>query len=99
MKKLLVLALMTLSVAVFAADENTSSDSATGTTTTSVGGAVPAAAPVSVGESFMGAFGMGSSTPAGTSSSNSVGSVSSGMSSIGSNTVNNVTVTTPYSYK
>ena len=56
-------------------------------------------APVSVGESFMGAFGMGSSSPAGTSSSNSVGSVSSGMSSIGSNTVNNVTVTTPYSYK
>ena len=54
MKKLLVLALMALSVAVFAADENTSSDSATGTTTsaeatttTSVGGA----APVSVGES------------------------------------------------
>ena len=39
MKKLLVLALMTLSVAVFAADENTSSDSTTGTTTTSVGGA------------------------------------------------------------
>ena len=34
MKKLLVLALMTLSVAVFAADENTSSDSTTGTTTT-----------------------------------------------------------------
>ena len=97
MKKLLVLALMALSVAVFAADENTSSDSAT--TTTSVGGVAPAAAPVSVGESFMEAFGMGSSSPAGTSSSNSVGSVSSGMSSIGSNTVNNVTVTTPYSYK
>ncbi len=96
MKKLLVLALMALSVAVFAADENTSSDSAT--TTTSVGGVAPAAAPVSVGESFMGAFGM-SSSPAGTSSSNSVGSVSSGMSSIGSNTVNNVTTTTPYSYK
>ena len=45
MKKLLVLALMTLSVAVFAADENTSSDSTTGTTTTSVGGAAGPAPP------------------------------------------------------
>ena len=109
MKKLLIIAFSLLATIVFCAEKTVNMTTSNGTTTTQMTQSNPVmttTSTVSLGDSFMAAFGMSGNTTTGGSSEGGSGSSSSGSSSTGSissalnvsTTIANgsVTIATPY---
>lgn len=109
MKKLLIIAFSLLATIAFCAEKTVNMTTSNGTTTTQMTQSNPVmttTSTVSLGDSFMTAFGMSGNTTAGGSSEGGSGSSSSGSSSTGSissalnvsTTIANgsVTIATPY---
>lgn len=109
MKKLLIIAFSLLATIAFCAEKTVNMTTSNGTTTTQMTQSNPVmttTSTVSLGDSFMAAFGMSGNTTTGGSSEGGSGSSSSGSSSTGSissalnvsTTIANgsVTIATPY---
>lgn len=109
MKKLLIIAFSLLATTAFCAERTVNTPVSNGVTTNQMTQSTPVMTQtpnISVGDSFMAAFGMGGNTTAGGSSEGGSGSSSSSSSSVGSvssalnvsTTIANgsVTIATPY---
>lgn len=104
MKKLLIIAFSLLATTVFCAEKTVNMTTSNGTTTTQMTQANPVmttTSTVSLGDSFMAAFGMGGNTTAGGTSEGGSGTASAGSVSSALNvstTIANgsVTIATPY---